>query len=137
MPDTDRHIDPTGRRCRPWMTAAQKSAAPIVMKGGTCWPSMTKADAIHLRYAEAVQPISQVGASIPLCRRRGPHRHRRRGHSVVGHHPAGQYPSRAKFLEMVLDPGYQEIAAHRTAALHTSGPQPPSSGSRTTWARPW
>ncbi|HYO00512.1 MAG TPA: hypothetical protein VET27_00875 [Mycobacterium sp.] len=32
-----------------------------------------------------------------------------------------RYPSRAKFLEMALDPGYQEIAVHRSAALESSG----------------
>lgn len=30
------------------------------------------------------------------------------------------YPSRAKFLEMVGDPGYQAIVPHRTAALEDS-----------------
>lgn len=31
-----------------------------------------------------------------------------------------RYPSRARFLEMVADPGYQEIVPHRTAALSDS-----------------
>jgi uncharacterized protein (DUF1330 family) len=31
-----------------------------------------------------------------------------------------EYPSRAKFLEMVSDPRYQEISVHRSAALETS-----------------
>jgi len=31
-----------------------------------------------------------------------------------------EYPSRQAFIEMVSDPGYQEVAVHRTAALADS-----------------
>lgn len=121
MPDTDRHIDPTEAQVQTLMTAAQKSDAPIVMVNLLAFDDEGGRDS-YLRYAEAVQPhLKKVGASILYVGDAT--------HTVIGGEDTPwwdtillvQYPSRAKFLEMVLDPGYQEIAAHRTAALHTSG----------------
>ncbi|MFN8070353.1 MAG: DUF1330 domain-containing protein [Mycobacterium sp.] len=121
MPDTDRHIDPTEAQVQTLMTAAQKSAAPIVMVNLLAFDDEGGRDS-YLRYAEAVQPhLKKVGASILYVGDAT--------HTVIGGEDTPwwdtillvEYPSRAKFLEMVLDPGYQEIAAHRTAALHTSG----------------
>lgn len=80
---------------------------------------MSGAEAYGL-YGQAVAPfLEAVGArvlSAVQC-----------GQSIIGPsqpewHMAVtvEYPSRAAFLEMVSDPAYQEIAAHRTAALADS-----------------
>ncbi len=121
MTTADRHIEATESQIQRLMMAAQHSDAPIVMVNLLAFNDEGGRDS-YLRYAEAVQPhLERVGASILYAGNAG--------HTVIGGDEAPwwdaillvQYPSRAKFIEMVLDPGYQEIAAHRTAALHTSG----------------
>lgn len=114
------HIDPTEQQLTAFAAAAAENPGTVVMinllafneHGG--WPS-------YERYAQEVGPhLQRVGAEITYA-----------GHAAQvligdGDKPwwdtvvVVQYPSRAKFLEMVLDPGYQEIAEHRSAALHTS-----------------
>lgn len=121
MSSADRHIDPTESQVRTLVTAAQHNAAPIVMVNLLAFDGEDGRDS-YRRYAEAVQPhLDRVGASIVYAGDAT--------HTVIGGEDAPwwdaillvQYPSREKFLDMIRDPGYQEIAAHRTAALQTSG----------------
>lgn len=121
MSTLERHIEPTESQVQALVTAAQHNETPIVMVNLLSFND-DGGRGSYVRYAEAVQPhLDRVGASIVYAGDAA--------HTVIGGEDAPwwdtillvQYPSRAKFLEMVLDPGYQEIAAHRTAALHTSG----------------
>lgn len=121
MTTADRHIDPTESQVQTLVAAAQHNDVPVVMVNLLAFNSEGGRDS-YLRYTKAVQPhLDRVGASIVYVGDAT--------HTVIGGEDAPgwdtillvSYPSRAKFLEMVLDPGYQEIAAHRTAALHTSG----------------
>ncbi|QNJ91552.1 DUF1330 domain-containing protein [Mycolicibacterium fluoranthenivorans] len=121
MSSADRHIDPTESQVRTLVTAAQHNDTPIVMVNLLAFNDEGGRDS-YLRYAEAVQPhLDRVGASIVYVGDAT--------HTVIGGEDAPwwdtillvQYPSRAKFLDMVLDPGYQKIATYRSAALHTSG----------------
>lgn len=121
MTTADRHIEATESQIQRLMMAAQHSDAPIVMVNLLAFNDEGGRDS-YLRYAEAVQPhLERVGASILYAGNAG--------ETVIGGDEAPwwdaillvQYPSRAKFIEMVLDPGYREIAAHRTDALATSG----------------
>ncbi len=74
----------------------------------------------YARYGAAVQPfLERVGGVVVVAAEAT--------ESVVGPEPgewdlvlAVRYPSRAAFLEMVGDPGYIEIHAHRAAALADS-----------------
>jgi uncharacterized protein (DUF1330 family) len=121
MSTETRHIDATEAQVQTLVTAAQHNDVPVVMVNLLAFNDRGGRDS-YLRYAEAVQPhLDRVGASIVYVGDAT--------HTVIGGGDAPwwdtillvQYPSRAKFLEMVLDPGYQDIAAYRTAALHTSG----------------
>lgn len=121
MSAAERHIDPTESQVQTLITVAQHNDTPIVMVNLLAFNDEGGRDS-YRRYADAVQPhLDRVGASILYVGDAT--------HTVIGGEDAPwwdtillvQYPSRAKFVEMVLDPDYQEIAAHRTAALHTSG----------------
>lgn len=121
MSTLDRHIDATESQIQTLVAAAQHNDTPIIMVNLLAFNDEGGRDS-YLRYAEAVQPhLDRVGASIVYAGDAT--------HTVIGGEDAPwwdtillvQYPSRTKFLEMVLDPGYQEIAVHRTAALRTSG----------------
>ena len=122
MAETEaRHIDPTGQQVKTLIAAAQNDGGPVVMinllafndEGGR--PS-------YERYAQEVQPhLQRVGAKILYAGDVA--------QVVIGGEDRPwwdaiivvQYPSRAKFLEMTVDPGYQAIAGRRSAALETSG----------------
>ncbi|MGZ6853349.1 MAG: DUF1330 domain-containing protein [Mycobacteriaceae bacterium] len=121
MSAAERHIDPTESQVQTLITVAQHNDTPIVMVNLLAFNDEGGRDS-YLRYADAVQPhLDRVGASTLYVGDAT--------HTVIGGEDAPwwdtillvQYPSRAKFVEMVLDPDYQEIAAHRAAALHTSG----------------
>jgi uncharacterized protein (DUF1330 family) len=121
MTTTDRHIEATESQVQTLMMAAQHSDAPIVMVNLLAFNDEGGRDS-YRRYAQGVQPhLDRVGASILYAGNAT--------HTVIGGEDTPwwdaillvQYPSRAKFLEMVLDPGYQDVAAHRTAGLRTSG----------------
>ncbi len=114
------HIEPTKEQVEGLVAAAGESDGPVVMV------NLLKFDdqggrASYERYAVEVQPhLDRVGATVIYAGDR---------HQVViGGDQDGwwdtvllvRYPSRAKFLEMALDPDYQAVVAHRTAALTTS-----------------
>ncbi|WP_433733253.1 DUF1330 domain-containing protein [Nocardia sp. CA-129566] len=119
---TTTHIDPSEEQIAGFVAAAQSADGPVVMIN-----LLTFNDApdggrdSYARYARAVQPhLDRVGARILYA---GDARE-----IVIGGEDLAwwdtvvvvEYPSRAKFLEMVFDPGYQAIAVHRSAALTTS-----------------
>lgn len=121
MTTTSRHIEPTAEQVQTLFTVAQESDASVVMVNLLAFNDGAGRDS-YLRYAAEVQPhLDRVGATIIYAG----NAHQ----TIIGGDETPwwdaillvQYPSRAKFLEMVLDPGYQEIAVHRTAALETSG----------------
>lgn len=121
MSTTGRHIDATEAQVQTLVSASQHNDSPIVMVNLLAFNDEGGRDS-YRRYAEAVQPhLDRVGASIVYVGDAT--------HTVIGGDDVPwwdtillvQYPSRAKFLDMVRDPGYQQIAAHRTAALRTSG----------------
>ncbi|AKK30054.1 DUF1330 domain-containing protein [Mycobacterium sp. EPa45] len=121
MSTETRHIDATEAQVQTLVTAAQHNDSPVVMVNLLAFNDGAGRDS-YLRYAQAVQPhLDRVGASIVYVGDAT--------HTVIGGEDAPwwdtillvQYPSRAKFLEMVLDPGYRDIAEYRTAALQTSG----------------
>ena len=115
-----RHIDPTQQQVDTLVVAAQDFAGPVMMinllafidRGGR---------ASYQRYEQRVAPhLQRVGAKIIYA-----------GNSaqvVIGGEDRPwwdaivvvQYPSRTKFLEMIMDPGYQAVAVHRSVALQTS-----------------
>ena len=115
------HIDPTKEQVRTLVAASEASEDPIVMVNLLKFNDGPGRDS-YLRYATEVQPhLNRVGGSILYVGD---------AHQTVIGSADGpwwdtillvQYPSRAKFLEMVLDPGYQAIAVHRSQALETSG----------------
>lgn len=115
------HIDATEQQANELITAAQANDNPIVMVNLLKFND-GPGRASYLRYATEVQPfLDKVGASIVYVG--DVH------HNVIG--APGEpwwdtillvsYPSRARFLEMVLDPDYQAISAHRSNALANSG----------------
>lgn len=121
MSTVERHIDPTKSQVQALVTEAQHNETPIVMVNLLAFNDEGGRDS-YRRYAEAVQPhLDRVGASIVYVGDAT--------QTVIGGEDAPwwdtillvSYPSRAKFLDMILDPAYREITAHRTAALHTSG----------------
>jgi uncharacterized protein (DUF1330 family) len=116
---TPQHIDPTPEQVEALLAAASTSDAPIVMINLLKFNAGSGRDS-YLRYAAEVQPhLDRVRGSILYV---GDAQQ-----TVIGEQAwwdtivLVQYPSRAKFLEMVLDPDYQAIAVHRTEALETSG----------------
>jgi uncharacterized protein (DUF1330 family) len=115
------HIDPSEEQVKALLAASQTSDNPIVMVNLLKFNDGLGRDS-YLRYASEVQPhLDRVGGSILYVG--DAHQ------TVIGAADEPwwdtillvRYPSRAKFLEMVLDPGYQAIAVHRTRALETSG----------------
>jgi uncharacterized protein (DUF1330 family) len=122
MNTAQNHIDPTDDQITALLAGAETSTGPVTMINLLSFndaPDGGKAS--YLRYAEAVQPhLDRVGAQVVYAGDAG--------ERIIGA-PDGtwwdavvvvQYPSRAKFVEMALDPTYQDVAAHRTTALRTS-----------------
>jgi uncharacterized protein (DUF1330 family) len=119
MEPAERHIDPSEAQIQALVDAAD-DPSPIVMVNLLAFNDEGGRDS-YRRYAEAVQPhLDRVGATVLYA---GDARQ-----TVIGDADEPwwdqillvQYPSRAKFLEMVADDGYRSIAHHRTAALETS-----------------
>jgi uncharacterized protein (DUF1330 family) len=120
MTRTDAHIDPTEKQVTNLIEATKSNEGPVVMINLLAFNDKGGQRSYELYAAEVLPHLERVGARIIYA-----------GSSsgvVIG---AGErswwdaiavveYPSRAKFLEMVNDPGYQKIAGHRTAALATS-----------------
>ncbi|WP_067838917.1 DUF1330 domain-containing protein [Nocardia lijiangensis] len=121
MTATARHIDPTEQQVKTLAEAAKASDEPVMMVNLLAFNDAGGRES-YLRYAAEVQPhLDRVGATI-VCVADA-------AQVVIGEGAKPwwdtilivRYPSRAKFLEMVLDPGYQAISVHRTEALETSG----------------
>lgn len=114
------HIHPTEEQVAALAAAAEVDQGPIVMT------NLLRFDAEggrerYRRYSVEVQAhLDRVGATVIYA---GDARQ-----TVIGADDDTwwdaillvRYPSRAKFLEMVSDPGYQAIGGYRTAALTNS-----------------
>ena len=115
------HIEPNSDQLQELIAAAQQDGEPVVMVNLLAFAADGGRDE-YLRYAAAVQPhLDRVGGTLLFAGNAA--------QTVIGGADTSwwdaillvRYPSRAKFLEMVTHPDYQAIAAHRTAALTTSG----------------
>jgi uncharacterized protein (DUF1330 family) len=120
MPQSDAHIDPTDKQLTGFIDAATERQGAVVMINLLAFNDEGGQPSYELYAAEVLPHLERVGARIIYA-----------GHPsevLIGgeEHPwwdaiaVVEYPSRAKFIEMVNDPEYQKIAAHRTAALATS-----------------
>ncbi|MFE3259073.1 DUF1330 domain-containing protein [Nocardia sp. NPDC059091] len=114
------YIEPTEHQVGALVEAAGHASGPVIMLNLLKFNDEGGRDS-YLRYARDVQPhLERVGASIVYVGDAGS--------VVIGHEGDAwwdtillvQYPSRSAFLDMVMDPGYQEVSRHRTAALTTS-----------------
>ncbi|MGW4119345.1 DUF1330 domain-containing protein [Nocardia sp. NPDC004711] len=114
------YIDPTEHQVGALVEAAGQASGPVIMVNLLKFDDEGGRDS-YLRYAREVQPhLERVGASIVYVGDAGS--------VVIGHEGDAwwdtillvHYPSRSAFLDMVMDPGYQEVGRHRTAALTTS-----------------
>lgn len=116
----DGHVHPTESQIKALVVASESDAGPIVMTnllrfhdgGGR---------AAYMRYSEAVQPhLDRVGATVVYVGNAS--------QTVIGDQDGTwwdtillvRYPSRARFVEMISDTGYQQISGLRTAALTDS-----------------
>ena len=122
-------IEPTQAQLERLAAGAESDPGPVVMlnllrfkeraDGIDAADGITGSEA-YTRYGAAVQPyLDRIGGRVLLAARAT--------ESVIGPDQgewdlvlAVHYPSRRAFLEMVSDPGYLEIHAHRTAALADS-----------------
>lgn len=111
------YIEPTEAQVNTLIAEAQEQAGPVTMLNLLRFDGDT-GEASYERYAREVQPhLERVGARVVYAGKQG--------QTVIG--DADQtwwdaivvvtYPSRAAFIEMALDPGYTEVAVHRTHAL--------------------
>jgi uncharacterized protein (DUF1330 family) len=122
-------IEPTPAQLERLAAAAESDPGPVLMLNLLRFKEradgIDEADGItgveaYARYGAAVQShLERVGGRVLLAASPT--------ESVVGPDPGEwdmvltvQYPSRRAFLEMVSDPGYLQIHAHRTAALADS-----------------
>ena len=113
---TEAHIDPTEAQVHAFAARAAAKDGPVQMTNLLAYVDDGTA---YQAYGLAVLPhLERVGASITYA-----------GDAdglLIGGEPEWdavlvvRYPSRAAFLEMVTDPGYQEIAHLRTEALRDS-----------------
>jgi uncharacterized protein (DUF1330 family) len=114
------HIDPTEKQIADLIEAAANDDGPVVMINLLAFNDEGGQPSYALYAAEVLPHLERVGARIIYA-----------GHSnevVIGGDERPwwdaiavvEYPSRAKFIEMVNDPEYRKIAMHRTAALATS-----------------
>ncbi|RNL81326.1 DUF1330 domain-containing protein [Nocardioides marmorisolisilvae] len=110
------HIDPTEEQVHAFAARAAEKDGPVHMLNLLAFVDDGE---LYLEYGVAVGAhLERVGASIVYAG------------NVDGLLIGGadewdavavvRYPSRAAFLEMVTDPGYQEIAPLRTRALRDS-----------------
>lgn len=114
------YIEPTEHQVGALLEAAGQTSGPVIMLNLLKFNNEGGRDS-YLRYAREVQPhLERVGASIVYVGDAGS--------VVIGHEGDAWwdtillvlYPSRSAFLDMVMDPGYQGVSRHRTAALTTS-----------------
>jgi uncharacterized protein (DUF1330 family) len=120
MARNDTHIDPTEQQVTDLIESAKGNEGPVVMINLLAFNDEGGRSSYERYAAEVFPHLERVGARITYAGQAG--------EVVIGgqDHPwwdaiaVVEYPSRAKFIEMVSDPEYQEIAAHRTAALTTS-----------------
>ena len=115
------HIAPTEQQVKALVAAAQDAALLVVIinllafndqVGGTSYERYVQEVAPHLQRVGAQVIYAGNSAQVVIGGRDRPW-----WDAIV----VVQYSSRAKFLEMVLDPDYQNIAVHRSAALETCG----------------
>ena len=112
------HVDPTPEQAAAF-AATTNRPDPVFMLNLLRFEASGGAEA-YGRYAAAAQEhLARVGGSIVWmggCDEAliGPASREWDAVAVV------RYPSRAAFLEMVQDPGYQSIVGHRTAGLADS-----------------
>lgn len=116
----ERHLEPTEAQFQSLAAAAQGNHNPVVMVNLLSFDGEDGRDS-YLRYAAAVQPfLDRVGGSVVYAGNAE--------QTIIGGSDKPwwdvivlvRYPSRAKFLQMVLDPSYRAVAEHRTVALQTS-----------------
>lgn len=114
------HIEPTDAQVTTLIADAQESAGPVTMLNLLRFDG-DAGRASYERYAREVQThLDRVGASVVYSGATG--------QTIIGDGDdtwwdaivVVTYPSRAAFVEMVLDPGYQEISVYRTRALTNS-----------------
>ena len=112
------HIDPTPEQLEAFVSAAGERSGPVTMVNLLAFEGEEGRQS-YARYGVEVLPhLERVGASVVYAGEAGG--------ALIGTEPwwdailVVRYPSRSAFLEMVLDPAYQEIAAHRSSALRTS-----------------
>ena len=114
--DDEVHIDPTAAQLQAFAERAQQDDGPVHMVN-----LLAYADdgTLYGQYGAAVLPhLQRVGARIVYAGSAD-------GVLIGGPQEwdavaVVRYPSRAAFLEMVSDPGYQEIAQLRTNGLRDS-----------------
>jgi len=110
-------VDPTQDDVRRYV--AEDDGGPVVMLNLLRYAGSEGA-ASYARYAEAVQPhLARVGGEVLYAGDCSTELVGAEGHNwdavlVV------RYPSRQKFLEMVMDPAYQEITELRTSGLEAA-----------------
>lgn len=114
------HIEPTSEQFEALLATAGEAPGPVVMLNLLKFHADGGRESFA-RYGAEVQPhLDRVGASPVYAGDVGG--------VVIGRESDGDwdavllvsYPSRAAFVEMVTDAGYQEVTRHRTAALRTS-----------------
>ena len=109
------HIDPTRTQARSFATTADR-AEPVFMLNLLRFKEGTGAESYARYSAAAREHLERVGGAIlwaGACDEAliGPEGREWDAAAVV------RYPSRAAFLEMVGDPGYQAIVGDRAAGL--------------------
>lgn len=113
---TQTHIDPTEEQVHAFAARAAEKDGPVHMLNLLAFVDDGR---LYQEYGVAVLPhLERVGASIAFAGDVD-------GLLIGGGHEWDavaviRYPSRAAFLAMVTDPGYQEIAHLRTRALRDS-----------------
>jgi uncharacterized protein (DUF1330 family) len=117
----DARIEPTTTQLQLLTAAAQERGSAVVMVNLLKFNDQGGRDS-YQTYASEVRPhLERVGARVLYA---GDY-----AEVVIGsdNRPEWdaivivQYPSRAKFLEMIHHPEYQRVATHRGDALETSG----------------
>lgn len=120
METSEQHIDPSDAQVQTLIAAAQEIAEPVVMVNLLAFNDEGGRES-YLRYLAEVQPhLDRVGATVLYAG--NPEQ------TVIGGSGDAwwdalllvRYPSRAKFVEMALEPAYMDVARHRTSALRTS-----------------
>jgi uncharacterized protein (DUF1330 family) len=120
MASNDTHIDPTERQVTDLIESSKENDGPVVMINLLAFNDEGGVSSYERYAAEVLPHLERVGARITYAGQSG--------EVVIGGPDQPwwdaiavvEYPSRAKFIEMVSDPEYQKIAVHRTAALTTS-----------------